>query len=130
MFNFWKIKEEHSQTAGRIMYISAGISFVVSMLLARHLSYDLIDLVISISVIYILVSYIVLGWFRCYRTIRYKGHRVLRFAALVFMAVLVVYQMALLLYGECDLMEFMIGMVICVPFLLASVQCVRNGYIN
>lgn len=134
IFSLWKIKKERAETASIIMHISAVISIAVSFFLAwnlsKEISYKILDMIMSVIAIYVLVSYIVLGWFKCYHTKRYKGHKIIRYAALIFMIIAALYISVVFFFTEFDIKYYLIELSICIPLLLGSVQCVRNGYIS
>lgn len=125
---FWQIKDEKKRQAEKITVICACISVAVSLLAGCVPPLSLISVVILFVLIYLLLTYTVLGFSGCYRTNRFRGHLFLRWAALALMGLAVLYQIALLVFQEYSCKEFFVGLCVCVFLLICSIQCVKNGY--
>ena len=124
----WQIKDKKQRQAEKITGICACISIAVSLMAGCVLPLSLIGVVILFVLIYLLLTYTVLGISGCYRTNRFRGHLFLRWAALVLMGLAVLYQIALFVFQEYSYKEFFVGFCIFVFLLICSIQCVRNGY--
>jgi hypothetical protein len=72
------------------------------------------------------VSYCVLGYAKCYKVKKFKGHKVLRWCALLIVSYYCI--LGIVLYFTRQIGIYMPGLVLGVLALMVSVTAVRNGY--
>lgn len=123
---YFKLKKGKEQQARKI-YLWAGIACVLLCLwdyffMTASILRCLSDLVVR----FIAISYCALGWARCYKTKRFKGHKILRWAALAIVSFYAILGIVLYFSGEIGI--YMPALVSLAVALCLSITAVLNGY--
>lgn len=124
--NTWKIKKGYEAQAKRIIMIT-GIASVLEGIATFYVLPIGGGGCFAMTIgVWIMLSYIGLGWFRCYRNKRFKGHLFFRWAVFVLMMIYSLSSLVLFLTERPE--GALIPWSVEIPLLVCSIQCVRNGY--
>lgn len=124
--NSWKIKRGYETLAKKIIIIAGIMGVLLGIATFYFLPIEGGSCLVMAIGVYIMLSYIGLGWFRCYKNKRFKGHLFFRWVVFVLMMVYSLSSLALFLIERPE--GALIPWFVEIPLLLCSIQCVRNGY--
>lgn len=126
LMNSWKIKKGYEPLAKRIILITGITSTLLGIAALYLLPLGGAGCFTMAMGAWMMLSYIGLGWFGCYRNKRFRGHLFFRWALFALMMIYSLFSLALFLTERPDgaLIPWFVG----IPLLVCSIQCVRNGY--
>lgn len=126
LLRLWKIEKNCKTVARKINWINIIISILIGCVTLYFFSSDALIVFFITYGSYFILSYILLGVFKCYKVKYFKGHRMMRWVCLGFIILYELFVLVMFLVKK-D-MAFFYVLAVAIPVLLCSVQCVRNGY--